>query len=187
MLKVEQIGALHSDLRLGHRWLTQMGEAAHRCGVTIQYCMSQPRHLLTALLIPSVTQVACCLVLLLSSWVINCELALLSTWIHNCHCILLCYVAQNAQCITFGVVGCKKTYIESIWSCIVWKQLNLSLLPLPVLLPSVLWRCWLGSRKGIRPVKNWVVGCWCGYLSGARCRLAYVPLDATATHCLLLQ
>jgi len=119
MLKVEQIGALHSDLRLGHRWLTQMGEAAHRCGVTIQYCMSQPRHLLTALLIPSVTQVACCLALLLSSWVINCELALLSTWIHNCHCILLCYVAQNAQCITFGVVGCKKNlyWINLILYC----------------------------------------------------------------------
>ena len=53
--------------------------------------------------------------------------------------------------------------------------------------PSVLWRCWLGSRKGIWPVKNWVVGCWCSYLSGARCRLAYGPADATATHCLLLQ
>ena len=26
-------------------------------------------------------------------------------------------------------------------------------------LHSVLWRCWLGGRKGIRPVKNWVVGC----------------------------
>ena len=26
-------------------------------------------------------------------------------------------------------------------------------------LPSVLWRCWLGGRKGIRPVKNWVMGC----------------------------
>ena len=25
-------------------------------------------------------------------------------------------------------------------------------------LPSVLWCCWLGGRKGIRPVKNWVVG-----------------------------
>ena len=25
--------------------------------------------------------------------------------------------------------------------------------------PSVLWCCWLGVRKGIRPVKNWVVGC----------------------------
>ena len=34
---------------------------------------------------------------------------------------------------------------------------------------------------------NWVVGCWRGYLSGARCRLAYGPADATATHCLLLQ
>ena len=33
-------------------------------------------------------------------------------------------------------------------------------------LPSVLWRCWLGVRKGIRPSKNWVVGCWHGYLSG---------------------
>ena len=37
------------------------------------------------------------------------------------------------------------------------------------LLPSVLWRCWLGSRKGIQPVG--VVGCWCGYLSGARADL----------------
>ena len=55
------------------------------------------------------------------------------------------------------------------------------------LVPSVLWRCWLGDRKGIRPVKNWVVGYWHGYLSGARCRLAYGPADATATHCLLLQ
>jgi len=26
--------------------------------------------------------------------------------------------------------------------------------------PSVLCRCWLVGRKGIRPVKNWVVGCW---------------------------
>ena len=41
---------------------------------------------------------------------------------------------------------------------------------------SVLW-CWcLGSRKGIRSVKNWVVGCWHGYLSRARCRFAYAQL-----------
>ena len=112
--------------------------------------------------------------------------------------------------------------------------------------PSVLWRCWFGGRKGIRPVKklsgevlawlviclewgadlhmpSWchchslslapvksrlvlpiwyrltrvvpdkgplngcLVGCWRGYLSGSRCRLAYGPADATATHCLLLQ
>jgi len=50
------------------------------------------------------------------------------------------------------------------------------------LMPSVLWCCWLVDRKGIRPVKNWVVGCWHGHLSGARCRLAYGPADATACH-----
>ena len=32
-----------------------------------------------------------------------------------------------------------------------------------------------------------VVGCWHGYLSGARCRLAYGRADATAIQCLLLQ
>ena len=31
-----------------------------------------------------------------------------------------------------------------------------------------------------------MVGYWHGYLSGARCRFAYGPADATATHCLLL-
>ena len=57
-----------------------------------------------------------------------------------------------------------------------------------VKMPSVLWRCWLGGRKCIRPVKNYrVVVYWHGYLSGARCRLAYGPADATATRCLLLQ
>ena len=52
------------------------------------------------------------------------------------------------------------------------------------LVPSVLWRCCLGGRKDIRPVKNWLVECWHGYMSGARCRLAYGPADATATHTL---
>ena len=36
-------------------------------------------------------------------------------------------------------------------------------------------------------VKNSAVECWRDYLAGARCRLAYGPADATATHCLLLQ
>jgi len=30
----------------------------------------------------------------------------------------------------------------------------------PLFLPSVLWRCWLGSRKAIPPVKKWVMMCW---------------------------
>ena len=66
--------------------------------------------------------------------------------------------------------------------------------------PVVLWRCWLGGRKGIRPVKTWVVicleqvqtcigpsGCHCHSLSLASvksilvlpfwCRLIRVVLD----------
>ena len=45
----------------------------------------------------------------------------------------------------------------------------------------------VGRQEGHPACKNWVVGCWRGYLSGARWRLAYGPADATATHCLLLQ
>ena len=45
--------------------------------------------------------------------------------------------------------------------------------------PSVLWRCWLGGRKGIRPVKNWVVRCWHACLSGAMFRPSWC-------HCHLL-
>ena len=45
----------------------------------------------------------------------------------------------------------------------------------------------VGRQKGHPTCKNLVVGCWRGYLSGARCRLAYGPADATATHCLLIQ
>ena len=45
----------------------------------------------------------------------------------------------------------------------------------------------VGWQEGHLVCKKWVVGCWRGYLSGARCRLAYGPGDATATHYLLLQ
>ena len=45
----------------------------------------------------------------------------------------------------------------------------------------------VGRQEGHPACKKRVVGCWRGCLSGARCRLAYGPADATATHCLLLQ
>jgi len=43
----------------------------------------------------------------------------------------------------------------------------------------------VGRQEGHPACKK--AGCWCGYLSGARCRLAYGPADSTATHCFLLQ
>jgi len=42
------------------------------------------------------------------------------------------------------------------------------------------------QQEGHPACKNRVVGCWHGYLPGARCRFTYGPADATATHCLLL-
>ena len=53
-----------------------------------------------------------------------------------------------------------------------------------IYVPSVLWRCWLGGRKGIRPVKNWVVRCWRGYLSGVSADLhtaQLLPLPLTVS------
>ena len=49
-------------------------------------------------------------------------------------------------------------------------------------LPSVPWHCWLGVRKSIQPVRTWVMRCWRGYLSGARCKwFACGPAYATDT------
>jgi len=45
----------------------------------------------------------------------------------------------------------------------------------------------VGWQEGHLVCKNWVVGCWHGYVSGSRCRSAYGSSDATATHYLLLQ
>ena len=44
----------------------------------------------------------------------------------------------------------------------------------------------VGRQEGHPACKKTGVGCWHGYLSGARCRLAYGLADATVTHCLLL-
>ena len=80
----------------------------------------------------------------------------------------------------------RKSFILNSYK-VVSNSLCLSAVCCQCRLPSVLWCCWLGGRKGIRPVNNWMVRCWHGYLSETRCRLAYGPADATATRCLLLQ
>ena len=45
----------------------------------------------------------------------------------------------------------------------------------------------VGRQEGHPACKKLSGGCWRGNMSEARCRLAYGPADATATHCLLLQ
>jgi hypothetical protein len=53
--QTEEFTPLQTDLHLGHQWLMSMGEAADKLNINIQYCMSLPRHILTALQIPRVT------------------------------------------------------------------------------------------------------------------------------------
>jgi len=53
-----------------------------------------------------------------------------------------------------------------------------------LLVPSVLWRRWLGGRKGIRPVKNWVVSAGVVFCleRGADLHMAQLmPLQITVT------
>ncbi|CAF1248650.1 unnamed protein product [Adineta steineri] len=47
---------LCTDIHLGQQWLTSMGAGAEQVGMNLQYCMSLPRHILTALEVPRVTQ-----------------------------------------------------------------------------------------------------------------------------------
>ena len=73
------------------------------------------------------------------------------------------------------------------WSAFHIPQLSIFITLHIRLVPSVLWRCWLGGRKGIRPVKTWVMRCWHGYRSGAMCKWLDGVADATATPSSLLQ
>jgi len=54
-------------------------------------------------------------------------------------------------------------------------------------LPSVLWRYWLGGRKGIRPVKKLSGGVLAWLSVWREVKLACGPADSTAAHCLFLQ
>ena len=47
----------NEDITLGRLWLRQMGNAASKNGMTVQYCMSPSRHALQSLEIPAVSQV----------------------------------------------------------------------------------------------------------------------------------
>ena len=53
----------------------------------------------------------------------------------------------------------------SVWYCLGFSALTLL----------------VGRQEGHPACRNWVVGCWHGHPSGARCRLAYGPADATVS------
>jgi len=64
--------------------------------------------------------------------------------------------------------------------------LELYMLGLYSHIPSVLWHCWLGGRKGIRLVKNWVVRCWCGSPGKRAVKRVYVCVCYTVVYSRIL-
>lgn len=53
----DQLQHLNLNSSAARTWLLQMGEAAARHQLTIQYCMSYPRHVLQSVELPAVTNV----------------------------------------------------------------------------------------------------------------------------------
>jgi len=47
--------------------------------------------------------------------------------------------------------------------------------------PSLLWHCWLGDRKGIRPVKNWMLVCWWWWLELCMTYSSSSPVGTTTS------
>jgi len=90
-----------------------------------------------------------------------------------------------------------RTFIQELWELLVSAQENIGGIPAVFLEQKkeeikmrqvqMIFMCKYKSMILCRFSFARVVGYWRGYLSGARCRLAYGPADATATHCLLLQ
>jgi hypothetical protein len=58
-LNIQTLGlaALQTDLFLGEQWMTEMGGAAEEQNLTMQLCMSFPRHALMSVTLPAITQV----------------------------------------------------------------------------------------------------------------------------------
>ena len=124
------------------------------------------------------------------NWVVG-VLAWLSVWIEvqtciwpswcHCHSLSLASVKSILVPAHQGNPGQRAVKLVQVLPHeVAWQS---SFLPnyFGVFIPSVLWRCFLGVRKSIRPVKTWVMRCWCCYQYTARCRLfAYDPADATA-------
>ena len=100
--------------------------------------------------------------------------ACLSNFHHPKHCQLRREpLSRQADNILWQTMGQCKIFRPAVWICIYfWICSGYAFSALTLL---------VGRQEEHPACKNWVMRCWCGYLSGARCRLfAYGPADATA-------
>jgi len=97
------------------------------------------------------------------------------------------YVTNLHHLISLNMPYCLPRNFEiTSWPRITVTVLSCSILYIAFAFSALMLLALLGGRKGIWPVKNWVVVCCRGYLPGAMCRFAYSLGDAMATHRFLL-
>ena len=72
---------------------------------------------------------------------------------YPCRALFLSSTAAMPVIIYWVGVGCWQNHSHCL-HCLFLVSDGIILLMLYFLTPSVLWRCWLGGRKGIRPVKK---------------------------------
>ena len=98
---------------------------------------------------------------------------------------LIWYLRSPLQVVLFVLTGnwCSCVTVRGgvLWKT--WSSAWISFMALCVLYNNAFSALTLlvGRQEGHPACKNWVVRCWHGYLSGARCKwFAYGPADATA-------
>ena len=118
------------------------------------------------------------------NWVVGCWVVICFEWCADLHMAQLMPLPLTVSCfskIQIGFTFLVPAHLDSpgqraikrVCVCVCVRVC----VAMIIIVPSVSWCCWLG----IRPVKNWVLVCWHGYLSGARCKLfAYGLADAIA-------
>ena len=123
----------------------------------------------------------------LSGWV----LAWLSVWSEVHTCIRPSWCHYNS----LSLASVKSRSVLPFWYRLTWVVLDKGLLNVCSMLLLWMWEIsfllfvftaltlLVGCQEEHPASKNWVMRCWCGYLSGVRYRLfAYGPADATASH-----
>jgi len=92
------------------------------------------------------------------------KVQMICIWTSWCHCypIISCFIKiQNG--LTFLVPAYVQPQQSTFFHWVSFVQFAFSALT-----------SWVGIRKSIRSVKNWVMRCWHGYLSAARCNDVHV-------------
>ena len=100
--------------------------------------------------------------------------------------VFCCFYLILWPCLYYEPCMCRWCMLLDCVVCVSFSVFLFVFDCLQCFLPSVLWRCWLGGRKGIRPVKKLSGGVLAWLSVWSEVQTCIWPSWWTATHCLLL-